>query len=137
MTDVHQLIGRELDAAVQAEVFGHTHTWKRVSYHGNQGSWWRCDPCSSEVLSKDEPEPPQYSLLPMFSWAVEERIATLHLQRAYMAALWRITEPPPAWDGDDGWNWAYCHATPRQRCEAALAATRAARSRDTGEGEAP
>lgn len=136
-----QRVLRELDADVAERVMG----WSVAEYGLHNGDIaWLNDPSNyPHAETADDPEPYTGLLLWMDAQAqgvywspsmdfaaamrVEDRIAELGKQNDYIAHLW--DEVGAARDGANFWTaqnfnafWLCVHATPEQRCRAALKA---------------
>jgi hypothetical protein len=113
------LSGRALDAEVARDVM----EWRNIHMerHGDDYPHYGQPPkCAYDCVNV-----PPYSTDHNLAHAVEERIAELGLERKYASAL----QENVLCAGSDwhGFAWNLAHASPEQRCRAALAAVESAR----------
>ncbi|KKO51126.1 BC1872 family protein [Paenibacillus sp. DMB20] len=103
--------GRELDALVEQHVFKKQVVWLQDEY---------TDPFPVVPVSKDEiGYIVDYSSSEISAaWDVEEQIKTLRLHVEYIQALRKVVMSTGEYVG----LFDYIHATPEQRCKAALLA---------------
>jgi len=135
--DIAALAGRDLDAAVAEHVLHcGPDTWPRiceVEHHSLDDEVY-CYTCGDSV-SVQAQVPPAYSSDIAGAYVMEDALAMHELRDAYMDALLAIVdgeaqifgsaiECDPYHHGGDGWEvaWKLVHATPDQRCRAALKA---------------
>jgi len=121
--------GRELDAAVAREVFGHSYqTMDRICVNGRWHDVFtrlRCrielginpaDPPSGVHAGQDQL--PRYSTDITAAMKVEDRIEELGLTLRYAAAIYEMCSGLQ----DLSIDWHMIHASPEMRCRAALLA---------------
>lgn len=116
MTITPPLDPRELNRLVAEKVMG----WTLTRWANGNGQW----------TLPDGSQGPTWNTMPRFAtdiacaFQVEDRIAELNLKGSYAIALHDIirqTYAPLYVMTDTDETWDLIHATPRQRCEAALA----------------
>ena len=128
--DIDKLEGREMDALVAERVMGCEKVYWR-ELNGNKQVF--CD-CLDEFDIRGRLHEARNANIPMLlayystdiaaAWLVEERIKELGLIEEYCMQLNRIANN--TWDWRDGMKnallWQLIHATPEDRCRAALKA---------------
>lgn len=125
-----QLSGRELDAVIHRDVMCQVWDESRCRACGWALAQSTADGCVAESCSqrpypaKMADEPPRYSESIEAAMRVEDRIAWLGLIGAYVSALKLIGDRSTSARviTDEGRMWRMAHATPEQRCLAALSA---------------
>jgi len=125
-----ELTGAALDRAVAERVM-EWHQEVDYDYHPPQFNWVDKNGDYQEIMS----HPDQLANPPVWSpskdiraaFQVEDRIAELNLQNDYIAHLWSVVGATR--NGINFWTadnfkafWLCVHATPEQRCRAALEA---------------
>lgn len=124
-----QLSGRELSEAVALRVMGEVpcEKWRSINFGRGGGAAMMNEGCEHNgKCFPAETGPSPYAEKTEAAFQVQDRIAELGLQNDYIAHLWEAVGATR--NGINFWTadnfkafWLCVHATPEQRCRAALA----------------